>query len=218
MFLAGITRWPSHLTTPRPSARTSHTISADATRYSEHFPARISAVSREASSAFGGTEVIKDALGVVRFPGFAGVAGGVVLVEADEQIGQLTADGLCAQQRGQLGKADQPVGVSAGPVVVGAVGNPEHAMVGLASLVEQPADLIGSACHLLPLRWRTRTVASRSSACHVYRPKTPTFTHIGGLPESGRRQCVGGPAGIPAAAWASSLRHAEQRQGSAGRR
>jgi hypothetical protein len=157
---------------------------------SEHFPARISAVSREASSAFGRTEVIKDALGVVRFPGFAGLAGGVVLVEADEQIGQLTADGLRAQQRGQLGKVDQPVGVPAGPVVVGAVDNPEHAMVGLASLVEQSADLIGSACHLLPLRWRTRPVASRSSACHAYRPKTSTFTHIGGLPESGPRHDI----------------------------
>ena len=40
-------------------------------------------------------------LGVVRFPGLAGLARGVVLVEADEQIGQVAADGLGAQERGQ---------------------------------------------------------------------------------------------------------------------
>src|SRR5215467_4365126 len=52
---------------------------------------------RAASSASGGTEMLEDALGVVRFPGFAGLTGGVVLVEGDEQIGQLTADWLGAQ-------------------------------------------------------------------------------------------------------------------------
>src|SRR5207302_1938477 len=74
-------------------------------------------------SGFGRTEMSKDPLGVVRFPQLAGLAGGVVLVEADEQVGQLTADGLGAQQRGQLGEVDKPVGVPAGPVVVGAIDN-----------------------------------------------------------------------------------------------
>ena len=50
-----------------------------------------------AGSASGRTEMSEDPLGVVHFPGFIGLAGGVVLVEADEQIGQLTADGLGAQ-------------------------------------------------------------------------------------------------------------------------
>jgi hypothetical protein len=96
--------------------------------------------------------VIEDALGVVGFPGLAGLAGGVVLVEADKQVGQLAADGLGAQQRGQLRQVDKPVGVLAGPVLVRAVGNPEHAMVGVASFVEQAADLFGGGCHLLPLQ------------------------------------------------------------------
>src|SRR5262249_54735252 len=91
--------------------------------------------------------------------------GGVVLVEADEQIGQLAADGLGAQQRGQLGEVDKPVGVPAGPVIVGAVDNPEHLMVGLARLVEQSADLFGGGCHLLPCSGRP--VASKATAWHV---------------------------------------------------
>ena len=53
--------------------------------------------SAQVGSACRGTEVIEDALSVVPFPGFAGLAGGVVLVEADEQISQLTADGLGTQ-------------------------------------------------------------------------------------------------------------------------
>jgi hypothetical protein len=67
-------------------------------------PARFSSGLPAASSAFGGAEVIEDALSVIRFPGFARLAGGVVLVEADQQIAQLTADGRTAQQRGQFGQ------------------------------------------------------------------------------------------------------------------
>src|SRR6516165_10497207 len=119
------------------------------------------------SSAFGEAEVIEDPLSVIRFPGLAGLAGGVVLVKADKQIGQLTADGPGAQQRRQFGQVDQPVGIPAGPVVVGAVDNPEHAMVGLASLVQQAADLFGGGCHLLPLCRRPRLVAARSTAWHA---------------------------------------------------
>src|SRR5215469_3310112 len=91
--------------------------------------------------------MINDALSIVGLPRLAGRVGCVVLVEADEQIGQLTADGLGAKQRGQLGQGDKPLCVPAGPVVVGAIENPEHAMVGLASLVEQSADLFGNGAH-----------------------------------------------------------------------
>ena len=117
--------------------------------------------------------MIDDPPGVVRFPGFAGLVGGVVLVEADEQIGQFTAGGLGAQQRGQFGEVYQPVGVLGGPVVVGAIDNPEHAMVGFASLVEQPADLFGGVCHLLPCGWQAGPVTSWSPACHGQGPNTP---------------------------------------------
>src|SRR5215469_15396123 len=91
--------------------------------------------------------MINDALSIVGLPRLAGRVGGVVLVEADEQIGQLTADRLGAEQRRQLGQGDKPVRVPAGPVVVGAIDNPEHAMMGLASLVQQSADLFGSGAH-----------------------------------------------------------------------
>jgi hypothetical protein len=69
--------------------------------------------------------VIEDALTVVRFPGLGGLAGGGVLVQADQQIGQMATDELGAQQRGQLGQVDQPVRITAGPIAVGAVDDPE---------------------------------------------------------------------------------------------
>ena len=81
----------------------------------------------------------EDSLRVIRFPGLARLAGGVLLVEADEQVGQLTADRLDLKNRGKLGQVDQPVRV---PVVIGAVDDPEDTMVGLACLVRQATDLL----------------------------------------------------------------------------
>src|SRR6266849_7811655 len=92
-------------------------------------------------------EVAEDPLGVIVLPGLAGLVGGVLLVEADEQVGQLAADGLDTEQRGQFGEVDQPVRIPAGPVVVGAVDNPEDPVVGLACLVQQAADLTCGGCH-----------------------------------------------------------------------
>ena len=62
------------------------------------------------------------------------------------------ADGLGVQQRWQFGEVDEPVGVPGGPVVVGTIDDPEHAMVSFADLMEQVADLLGGGgCHLVPL-------------------------------------------------------------------
>jgi hypothetical protein len=46
--------------------------------------------------------VAEDPLGIVGLPGVARLAGGVVLVEADQQVHQLTPDRLDPQQRGKL--------------------------------------------------------------------------------------------------------------------
>src|SRR5260370_477825 len=158
---------------PQPAKTESRANERPSSRHSQSFPGKDASGFPRASSAFGGTEVIDDALSVIRFPGFAGLAGGVVLVEADQQIRQLTADGLGAQKRGQFGEVDKPVGVPAGPVVVGAVDNPEHAMVGLASLVKQSADLFGGGCHLLPLRWEGPAGCVQASSLSRARAKDP---------------------------------------------
>src|SRR5262249_54090048 len=101
-------------------------------------------------------EVTKYALSVVGLPGLAGVAGGVLLVEADEQVGQLTTDRLHIQQRGQLGEIDQPVGIPAGPVVIGAIHDPEDTMMGLGCLMEEAACLVESVCHGVSTARRTQ--------------------------------------------------------------
>src|SRR6516164_11221743 len=75
-------------------------------------------------------EVAQDPLGVVALPGLAGLPGGVFLVEADQHVGQLAADRLGLQQCREYGQVDQPVGIPAGPVVIGAIYDPEDAMVG----------------------------------------------------------------------------------------
>jgi hypothetical protein len=46
-------------------------------------------------------------------------------------------------------------------------------MVGLASLVEQPADLFGGVCHLLPLRVEGRARGFQATSLPRARPKTP---------------------------------------------
>jgi hypothetical protein len=50
---------------------------------------------------------------------------------------------------GQFGQVDQPVRIPAGPVVIGAIDNPEDTMVGLACLMGQVADLLQDCCHLI---------------------------------------------------------------------
>src|SRR5216683_5641089 len=117
-----------------------------------------------APSASGVAELVEDPSGVVGLPGFAWAGGGVFLVEADEQISQLAADKLGVQQRGQFGEVDKPVGVPGGPVVVGTINDPEHAMVGFAGLVEQVTDLLGGGgCHLVPRRGRSGVLCPGAS-------------------------------------------------------
>jgi pimeloyl-ACP methyl ester carboxylesterase len=70
-------------------------------------PARISPGSRARLRALrrwraGRLEMIQDLASVVALPGFTGIVGRVLLVEADEQVDQFTADGLHAQQVRQL--------------------------------------------------------------------------------------------------------------------
>src|SRR5262249_55964398 len=101
-------------------------------------------------------EVTKYALSVVGLPGLAGVAGGVLLVEADEQVGQLTTDRLHIQQRGQLGEIDQPVGIPAGPVVIGAIHDPEDTRRGLACQWGEAVFFVESVCKGAPTARRTQ--------------------------------------------------------------
>src|SRR5260370_4795883 len=113
-------------------------------------------------SASGPTEIAQDLLGVVGLPGLGRPGGRVFLVQADEQVDQLTADGLDSQQRGQLGEADQPVRIPAGPILVSPIHDPEDPMVGFSRLMEQAADLLRCGAHLLtPVRppgWQYRAV------------------------------------------------------------
>jgi hypothetical protein len=78
---------------------------------------------------------------VISLPGLLPPGSGVFLVQADEQVDQLTADWLDPEQGGQFRKVDQPVRVPAGPIVVGSVHNPEDTMMYFACLLEQAADL-----------------------------------------------------------------------------
>ena len=81
------------------------------------------------------------------FPGLAWLGGGVLLVEADEQVGQLTADRLDPEQRGQLRQVDQPVRIPAGPVVIAPSTIRKTRWWGLACLVQQAAELLQDCCH-----------------------------------------------------------------------
>src|SRR5215831_9878263 len=118
-------------------------------------------------------EVTENPLGIVGLPGLARPVGCVLLVEADEQVGQLAANGSHAEKRRQFGEVDEPVRIPAGPVVVGAVDDPEDAVVGLARLMEQGADLIHGGFHLIP-RWRAGLL--RPGA--VYRPLGSTLPEL----------------------------------------
>jgi hypothetical protein len=96
------------------------------------------------------------ALSVVGLPRLTGMAGGVLLVEADEQVGQFAADQFRFQQRRQLGEIDQPVGVPAGPVVIGAIHEPEDAMMGFGHFMEEAICLVENVCHCASTAWRTQ--------------------------------------------------------------
>ena len=89
---------------------------------------------------------------VVHLPGFAGRLGRELPVEADEQVDQLTANGLGAQQLRQFRQVDEPLRLPGSPVIVGSVDDTEHTMVGLARLMQQPADRLQSVRHLVPHR------------------------------------------------------------------
>src|SRR5260221_1366953 len=117
-------------------------------------------------SASGPTEIAEDLLGVVGLPGLGRPGGRVFLVQADEQVDQLTADGLDSQQRGQLGEADQPVRIPAGPILVSPIHDPEDPVVGLSRLMEKAADLLRFAAHLFPPfrppGWQSRAFPPRA--------------------------------------------------------
>src|SRR6516162_310115 len=97
-------------------------------------------------------EMAQDLACVVRLPRFAGSLGRVLLVEADEQVDQLAAYRPGAQRVRQLGQVDEPLCVPGGPVIVISVDDPEDTMMNLARLMQQAADLLHFACHLVPPR------------------------------------------------------------------
>lgn len=69
--------------------------------------------------------MVGDPARVIHLPGFGGILGSVLLVQADEQVDQLAANGPRAQQGGQLRQVNQPLRVPRCPVVVGPVDDPE---------------------------------------------------------------------------------------------
>src|SRR5438270_11568872 len=109
---------------------------------------------RHADSKFGevwsalAAEVADDLLGVPVLPLLLRLLARVVLVELHEHPGQLAPNGGAAQYLRQLGVIDQPVGVPGRPVVVGPVGDAEHLMVRLPSLVQQLADPLDTIIHV----------------------------------------------------------------------
>src|SRR5580658_2530210 len=103
-------------------------------------------------------EVAEDLARVVALPGLAGILGRVLLVEGDEQVDQLAADGLDAQQVGQLGQVDQPLRVPGGPVVVGSVDDGDTRWcVSPAScsrsLICPSVSVMSASCQRLSRKW-----------------------------------------------------------------
>src|SRR6185437_2732653 len=96
-------------------------------------------------------EVEQDLARVVGLPGFGRSLGRELLVEADEQVDQVASHRAGAQQVRQLRQVDEPLRVPGSPVVVCSVDDPENAVVGLACLMEQCADLLQRVRHLIPL-------------------------------------------------------------------
>ena len=85
--------------------------------------------------------------GVIVLPRARRLLLAVLLVEADEHVDELAANRRRAEQVGQLGQADEPVGVPRCPVVVGAVDDPVDAVVRLPRFVQQLADPRRSVGH-----------------------------------------------------------------------
>src|SRR5437867_3083610 len=78
--------------------------------------------------------------GVVVLPSLVRLALHVFVVQPDQEIRELAPDRLGPEHLGQVGQVHQPVRVPRGPVLVGAVGDPEHRVVGLSRLVQQLAE------------------------------------------------------------------------------
>ena len=89
---------------------------------------------------------------VVSFPGFAGSLGGELLVEADEQVDQLAAHRPGAQQVGFPGVVMRLCRALLYALIVGSVDDPVHAVMSLAGLVQQAADLLQGVRHVIPPR------------------------------------------------------------------
>src|SRR6516162_7015132 len=111
---------------------------------------------------------------VVGLPGFAWSLGRELLVEADEQVDQFASHGPGTQQVWQLRQVDEPLRVPGSPVVVGSIDDPENAMVGLARLMQQGADLLQCVRHLIspsPLSaaswssWPVRPARNHNGSC-----------------------------------------------------
>lgn len=52
-------------------------------------------------------------------------------------VDEVTSNGACAEDLGELGEAEQPVGVPGGPVGIVPVGDPVDDVVGLSRFVQQ---------------------------------------------------------------------------------
>ena len=70
-------------------------------------------------------EVVENPAGIVGLPWFAGLLGGVELVQVHQQIDQLAADGRGLEQSRKLGQIDEPPRIPARPVVVSSVDDAE---------------------------------------------------------------------------------------------
>src|SRR5690349_2426282 len=78
-----------------------------------------------AMSASGRLEMAQYLACVVLLPGLVGVLRRVLLVEADEQVHQLAADGPTTQQARKFRQVDQPLRIPGSPVIVRPVDDPE---------------------------------------------------------------------------------------------
>src|ERR687891_1162992 len=92
-------------------------------------------------------EVRHELARVVVFPPLVRRARRVVPVELDQQMDQVAPHRYGPQNVGKLGEPDQPVRVPGCPVLVDAVGDPVHRVVGLRRLVQEVGNPRGSVVH-----------------------------------------------------------------------
>ena len=71
----------------------------------------------------------------------------VLLIKRDQHPHQLAPDGSCSENLGELRQVTQPVGVPRCPIWIVAINNAIHAMVCLASLVQQLCDAVDPVSH-----------------------------------------------------------------------